>query len=51
MSLLRSLFFSIPLIAISTIVMDLISMVFSFFDRSGDSATTWRACGARCCWP
>jgi 1-acyl-sn-glycerol-3-phosphate acyltransferase len=38
MSLLRSLFFSIPLIAISTIVMDLISMVFSFFDRSGDSA-------------
>ena len=38
MSFLRSLFFSIPLIAISTVVMDLLSMVVSFFDRSGNSA-------------
>jgi 1-acyl-sn-glycerol-3-phosphate acyltransferase len=38
MSLLRSLFFSTPLIALITIVMDLVSMVFSFFDRSGNSA-------------
>jgi len=38
MSFLRSLLFSIPLIAISTIVMDLISMLVSFFDRSGNAA-------------
>lgn len=38
MSFVRSLFFSTPLIAISTIVMDLISMLVSFFDRSGNSA-------------
>jgi 1-acyl-sn-glycerol-3-phosphate acyltransferase len=38
MSFLRSLLFSTPLIALSTIVMDLISMLFSFFDRSGNSA-------------
>jgi 1-acyl-sn-glycerol-3-phosphate acyltransferase len=38
MSFLRSLLFSAPLIALSTIVMDLISMVVSFFDRSGNSA-------------
>lgn len=38
MSLLRSALFSTPLIALSTIVMDLISMAFSFFDRSGNSA-------------
>jgi len=36
MSLLRSSLFSIPLILIATIVMDLISMVVSFFDRSGN---------------
>jgi 1-acyl-sn-glycerol-3-phosphate acyltransferase len=36
MSLLRSALFSTPLIALSTIVMDLISMVVSFFDRSGN---------------
>jgi len=36
MSLLRSSLFSIPLIAISTIVLDLISMLVSFFDRSGN---------------
>ena len=38
MSLLRSLLFSTPLILASTIVMDLVSMLFSFFDRSGNSA-------------
>jgi 1-acyl-sn-glycerol-3-phosphate acyltransferase len=38
MSFLRSLLFSTPLIALSTIVMDLISMLLSFFDRSGNSA-------------
>lgn len=36
MSLLRSTLFSIPLIFLATIVMDLISMVVSFFDRSGN---------------
>ncbi|HUB81584.1 MAG TPA: lysophospholipid acyltransferase family protein [Bryobacteraceae bacterium] len=36
MSLLRSTLFSIPLIVLSTIVMDLISMAVSFFDRSGN---------------
>jgi len=36
MSLLRSALFSVPLIAISTIAMDLISMLVSFFDRSGN---------------
>jgi 1-acyl-sn-glycerol-3-phosphate acyltransferase len=36
MSLLRSTLFSIPLIFISTIVMDLISMLVSFFDRTGN---------------
>jgi 1-acyl-sn-glycerol-3-phosphate acyltransferase len=36
MSLLRSALFSIPLIAISTVVMDLISMLVSFFDRTGN---------------
>jgi len=36
MSLLRSTLFSIPMIAICTIVMDLLSMVVSFFDRSGN---------------
>jgi 1-acyl-sn-glycerol-3-phosphate acyltransferase len=38
MSFLRSLLFSTPLIALSTIVLDLVSMLFSFFDRSGNSA-------------
>lgn len=38
MSFLRSALFSLPLIAISTIAMDLISMAASFFDRSGNSA-------------
>jgi 1-acyl-sn-glycerol-3-phosphate acyltransferase len=37
MSLLRSALFSVPLIAISTIVLDLISMLVSFFDRTGDA--------------
>jgi 1-acyl-sn-glycerol-3-phosphate acyltransferase len=36
MSLLRSTLVSVPLIALATIVMDLISMVVSFFDRSGN---------------
>jgi len=36
MSLLRSALFSVPLIALATIVMDLISMLVSFFDRSGN---------------
>jgi 1-acyl-sn-glycerol-3-phosphate acyltransferase len=36
MSRLRSALFSIPLIFISTIVMDLISMLVSFFDRTGN---------------
>jgi 1-acyl-sn-glycerol-3-phosphate acyltransferase len=38
MSFLRSLLFSTPLIALSTIVMDIVSMLVSFFDRSGNSA-------------
>jgi 1-acyl-sn-glycerol-3-phosphate acyltransferase len=38
MSLLRSTLFTVPLIAIATIVMDLISMLVSFFDRSGNTA-------------
>src|SRR5580658_601499 len=38
MSFLRSLLFSTPLIALSTIVMDIVSMMVSFFDRSGNSA-------------
>jgi 1-acyl-sn-glycerol-3-phosphate acyltransferase len=37
MSLLRSTLFSVPLIVLSTIVMDLISMAVSFFDRSGNT--------------
>ena len=36
MSLLRSALFSVPLIAIATIVMDVISMLVSFFDRTGN---------------
>ena len=36
MSLLRSSLLSVPLIALCTIVMDLLSMVVSFFDRSGN---------------
>ena len=38
MSLLRSLLFSTPLIALATIGMGLLSMVLSFFDRSGNSS-------------
>jgi 1-acyl-sn-glycerol-3-phosphate acyltransferase len=38
MSFLRSILFSTPLIALSTIAMGLVSMVCSFFDRSGDTA-------------
>ena len=38
MSLLRSLLFSTPLIVIATVVLDLLSMVLSFFDRSGNSS-------------
>jgi 1-acyl-sn-glycerol-3-phosphate acyltransferase len=38
MSFLRSVIFSTPLIVLSTIVMDLISMVASFLDRTGNSA-------------
>jgi len=37
MSLLRSVFFSTPLIVLSTIVMGSISLVDSFFDRTGNS--------------
>jgi 1-acyl-sn-glycerol-3-phosphate acyltransferase len=37
MSLLRSLLFSTPLIVISTIVMGTLSLVDSFFDRTGNS--------------
>jgi 1-acyl-sn-glycerol-3-phosphate acyltransferase len=37
-SFLRSILFTTPLIALSTIVLGLISMVCSFFDRSGDTA-------------
>jgi len=36
MSLLRSTLFSVPLIFLATIVMDLLSMLVSFFDRTGD---------------
>jgi 1-acyl-sn-glycerol-3-phosphate acyltransferase len=38
MSYLRSLLFTTPLIALATVVMDLVSMVCSFFDRSGNSS-------------
>jgi len=38
MSFLRSLLFSTPLIFLSTVVLDLVSMLLSFFDRSGNSA-------------
>ena len=38
MSLIRSLLFSTPLIALATIVLGIASMVCGFFDRSGDSA-------------
>jgi 1-acyl-sn-glycerol-3-phosphate acyltransferase len=37
MSFLRSLFFSIPLLVLSTIVMGVLSLVASFFDRTGNS--------------
>ena len=37
MSFLRSLLFSTPLIVLSTIVMGTISLVASFFDRTGNS--------------
>ena len=37
MSFLRSLFFSIPLIVLSTIVMGTLSLIASFFDRTGNS--------------
>ena len=37
MSLLRSALFSVPLIAISTIVMGTLSLIASFFDRTGRS--------------
>ena len=37
MSFLRSLLFSIPLIVLSTIVMGTLSLVASFFDRTGNS--------------
>ncbi len=38
MSYLRSLLFSIPLIVLSTVSMYVVSMVVSFFDRSGNTA-------------
>jgi 1-acyl-sn-glycerol-3-phosphate acyltransferase len=45
MSFLRSLLFSIPLIALSTIVMGTLSVIASFFDHTGDRlhylARTW----------
>src|SRR5215831_15509644 len=37
MSLLRSLLFTTPLIVISTIVMGTLSLIDSFFDKSGNS--------------
>jgi 1-acyl-sn-glycerol-3-phosphate acyltransferase len=37
MSLLRSLFFSTPLIALSTIVLGTVSLIASFFDASGNT--------------
>jgi 1-acyl-sn-glycerol-3-phosphate acyltransferase len=37
MSLLRSLFFSAPLIAVSTIVLGTVSLIASFFDSSGNT--------------
>jgi len=37
MSLVRSLFFTIPLILLSTIVMGTVSLLASFFDRTGNS--------------
>ena len=37
MSLLRSLFISTPLIVICTVVMGTLSLIDSFFDRTGDS--------------
>jgi 1-acyl-sn-glycerol-3-phosphate acyltransferase len=37
MSLVRSLFFSIPLIVLSTIAMGTLSLGASFFDRTGNS--------------
>jgi len=37
MSFLRSLFFSTPLILLATVVMGAISLLVSFFDRSGDT--------------
>ena len=36
MSLLRSLLFTTPLLALATVALDLVSMVCSFFDRSGN---------------
>jgi len=36
MSLVRSTLFSLPLIGLATIVMDLLSLLVSFFDRSGN---------------
>lgn len=38
LSFIRSILFSTPLIGLSTIVLGLVSMVCSFFDRSGDTA-------------
>jgi len=38
MSLIRSLLFSTPLLALATIVLGMASLVCSFFDRSGNSA-------------
>ena len=37
MSLLRSLFFTTPLIVLSTVVMGTLSLIDSFFDKSGNS--------------
>ncbi|HMD69967.1 MAG TPA: lysophospholipid acyltransferase family protein [Bryobacteraceae bacterium] len=38
MSFLRSLLFTTPLILLATVVLDVVSMVCSFFDRSGNSS-------------
>ena len=52
MSLLRSLLFTAPLIILSTIVLGTISLIDSFFDRTGNSQhAIARACGRGRCWP
>ena len=49
MSLVRSALFSTPLIVICTIVMGTLSLIASFFDRTGNRSINWRASGRGCC--